>query len=100
MPAFAISAERGLVLESRDPAPSPGAGCNAQAPLRFHPLRPVIADERYMELREEIRWFTNQLGDARNIDVLLKRFSSGGKGGAGDRLRERLRAEREMPMIR
>jgi inorganic triphosphatase YgiF len=86
----------GLVLESRDP----GALHQARVAMRrlrsaFTLFRPVIADERHEELREEVRWFTNQLGDARNIDVLLKRFSSGGKGGAGDRLRERLRAERE-----
>jgi inorganic triphosphatase YgiF len=42
----------------------------------FTLFRPVIADERFQELREEVRWFTDQLGDARNLDVLLKRFGS------------------------
>lgn len=30
-------------------------------------------DERYLALREELRWFTNQLGDARNLGVYLQR---------------------------
>lgn len=45
----------------------------------FSLFRPVIADARYEVLREEVSWFTSQLGDARNIDVMLKRFPKGEK---------------------
>lgn len=36
-------------------------------------FRTAIADEEFMRLRDELRWFTNKLGDARNLDVLLQR---------------------------
>lgn len=40
----------------------------------FTLFKPVIgSDDRYLALREELRWFTNQLGDARNLDVYLQR---------------------------
>lgn len=59
-------------------------------------FRPVIADEQFGELREEVRWFTNQLGDARNLDVLLKRVPAGRHAEAADReLRRLLEAARE-----
>jgi inorganic triphosphatase YgiF len=85
-----------LVVEKRDAAALHQARV-AMRRLRsaFTLFRPVIADERYWVLREEVRWFTDQLGDARNIDVLLKRFSGGSKDAARDLLRERLEAERE-----
>ncbi len=61
----------------------------------FTLFRPVIADARYEGLREEIRWFTDQLGDARNLDVLLKRFTPNPrKDPAGDALVARLKSER------
>jgi CHAD domain-containing protein len=53
----------------------------------------VIVDARYLELREEIRWFTDQLGEARNIDVLIARYEKvRGKGSKA--LRNRLKAAR------
>ena len=62
----------------------------------FAVFKPVIVDPQHDELREEVRWFANQLGDARNLDVLLHRFGSeAGKDPAGGALRKRLRAERE-----
>lgn len=40
----------------------------------FALFKPVIAkDDAYPALRAELRWFTAQLGDARNLDVYLKR---------------------------
>ena len=57
-------------------------------------FRTAIADERYKELREELRWFTGQLGDARNLDVLEERFADS-RGKTGKALRARLRHERQ-----
>ena len=34
-------------------------------------FRPAVGDGEYDRLREELRWFTAQLGDARNLDVYL-----------------------------
>lgn len=34
-------------------------------------FRPVLADPDFPRLRSELRWFTDQLGDARNLDVIL-----------------------------
>lgn len=39
----------------------------------FSLFKPVAADEEYELLRQELRWFTNLLGDARNLDVYLAR---------------------------
>ncbi|MDQ3471761.1 MAG: CHAD domain-containing protein [Pseudomonadota bacterium] len=39
----------------------------------FSLFKPVAADEEYEALRQELRWFTNLLGDARNLDVYLQR---------------------------
>jgi inorganic triphosphatase YgiF len=85
-----------LVMEKQDPSALHQTRV-AMRRLRsaFILFRPVIADEEYERLREEIRWFTNQLGDARNSDVLLKRFSGDKKNEAAEMLRERLQAERE-----
>lgn len=78
-----------LVLADRDPL------ALHQARVAMRRLRaglslfgPAIRDARFAELREDIRWFTGSLGDARNLDVFLKRH--------GDQLqpRERRRVER------
>jgi CHAD domain-containing protein len=62
----------------------------------FTLFRPVIADDEYPDLRERVRWFTDQLGDARNLDVLLKRFKSGAADDPdGEALVQRLLQERE-----
>ncbi|HYW15009.1 MAG TPA: CHAD domain-containing protein [Allosphingosinicella sp.] len=34
-------------------------------------FRPVLVDSDLPRLRSELRWFTSQLGDARNLDVML-----------------------------
>jgi inorganic triphosphatase YgiF len=39
-------------------------------------FRPAIGDEAFPALREELRWFTAQLGDARNLDVFLGKAES------------------------
>jgi triphosphatase len=39
----------------------------------FALFRPAIEDVQYQHLRHELRWFTAQLGDARNLDVYLER---------------------------
>src|SRR5688572_27892296 len=36
-------------------------------------FRPAVFDADFPGLREELRWFTGQLGHARNLDVLLLR---------------------------
>ena len=36
-------------------------------------FRPAVEDVEYQHLRHELRWFTAQLGDARNLDVYLER---------------------------
>jgi inorganic triphosphatase YgiF len=37
----------------------------------FSLFKPVVTDEAYETLRQELRWFTNLLGEARNLDVYL-----------------------------
>ena len=39
----------------------------------FTLFKPAIEDVEYQYLREELRWFTGQLGEARNLDVFLER---------------------------
>ncbi len=34
-------------------------------------FKPVLADADFPRLRSELRWFTDQLGEARNLDVIL-----------------------------
>lgn len=87
-----------IVEQSADPAALHQARV-AMRRLRsaFSLFRPMIADDAFAPLREEVRWFTDQLGDARNLDVLLKRI--GGKAKAVD-LREALTAEREAAYAR
>jgi inorganic triphosphatase YgiF len=84
-----------LVVTAQDP----GALHQARVAMRrlrsaFTLFRPVISDDAYPQLREEVRWFTSQLGDARNLDVLIKRFGRE-TGEEADRIRERLGSERE-----
>lgn len=63
-----------LVVGKRDPA------ALHQARVAMRRLRaglslfgPAIRDGGFPRLREEIRWLTGSLGDARNLDVFLKR---------------------------
>ncbi|HEY0446864.1 MAG TPA: CHAD domain-containing protein [Allosphingosinicella sp.] len=85
-----------LVAARQDPAALHQARV-AMRRLRsgFTLFRPVIADAEYERLREEVRWFTDQLGDARNLDVLLKRLPARAKRGSpGAALRQRLEGAR------
>ena len=67
----------------------------------FSLFKPAVADPRHEELREDVRWLANQLGEARNLDVLLNRFGSeADKDPAGRALRKRLRAERKVAYAR
>jgi inorganic triphosphatase YgiF len=86
-----------IVVKTLDPAALHQARV-AMRRLRsaFTFFRPAIADAEFMTLREEVRWFTNQLGDARNLDVLLKRLPGGKNADEGDaELRRTLEAARE-----
>jgi triphosphatase len=86
-----------IVVASRDPSALHQSRV-AMRRLRsaFTLFRPVLLDGRFQSLREEVRWFTNQLGDARNLDVLLKRVPGGKHADAGDlELKRTLAAARE-----
>ena len=38
----------------------------------FSLFKPALSDPQFEALRQELRWFTGQLGEARNLDVLLQ----------------------------
>jgi triphosphatase len=38
-------------------------------------FKPMLADDDFERIRDELRWITSALGDARNIDVLIDRIS-------------------------
>ena len=62
-----------LVIRSSDA----GALHQARVAMRrlrsaFALFRPAIEDLEFQHLRHELRWFTSQLGDARNLDVYLE----------------------------
>jgi CHAD domain-containing protein len=62
----------------------------------FTLFRPIVGDQEFLTLREEVRWFTNQLGDARNLDVILKRIPSAKDANSSQaELRRTLEAARE-----
>jgi triphosphatase len=68
-----------LIAAVRDPAALHQARV-AMRRLRsaFSLFAPIIRDdEGFRPLREELRWFTGQLGEARNLDVFLKRLDAG-----------------------
>jgi inorganic triphosphatase YgiF len=86
-----------LVAVRRDPSALHQARV-AMRRLRsaFSLFRPIVAgDATFAILREEVRWLTDQLGDARNLDVLLKRV-----GRRSKPLRAVLEAERERAYAR
>lgn len=39
----------------------------------FYLFKSTIADQDFLRLRAELRWFTSELGEARNLDVYLER---------------------------
>jgi inorganic triphosphatase YgiF len=51
-------------------------------------FKPVLSDTEFPRLREELRWFTNRLGDARNLDVYLD-------DGANEKDRAEIEAKRD-----
>ena len=53
-------------------------------------FKPAIEDVEFEHLRQELRWFTGELGDARNIDVYLERELADEE--RSDLMRERERA--------
>lgn len=57
-------------------------------------FRLVLADSEFARLRSELRWFTDQLGDARNLDVIL---ATGPQDGVqpDPALRRQLRRQRK-----
>ena len=85
-----------LLLERRDPLALHQARV-AMRRLRsaFTLFRPAIADDEDEQLREELRWFTSQLGDARNLDVLMKRLSNAPGNKSGKSLGTKLEAARQ-----
>lgn len=52
-------------------------------------FRPALADPQFDNIRHELRWFTGQLGGARNLDVFLQ------QRGLPLTLRKSIKAERE-----
>jgi inorganic triphosphatase YgiF len=79
-----------LVIAER----SPEALHQARVALRrlraaFSLFRSALNDPGSMRLRDELRWFTRQLGDARNLDVFLQRDIE-------EADRQRLQHEREL----
>ena len=55
----------------------------------FTLFKSAIADVEYQYLRHELRWFTGQLGDARNFDVYLERDLSDSERSTVTAQRER-----------
>lgn len=51
-------------------------------------FRPAITDNEFPKIREELRWFTTQLGDARNLDVYLERELPPGERNQVEQRRE------------
>ena len=62
-------------------------------------FRPVLADADFPRLRSELRWFTDQLGDARNLDVILAAKPREGIQ-ADPALRRQLRRQRKDAYVR
>jgi triphosphatase len=93
-----------IVLRRRDPAALHQvrvAMRRLRAALSI--FRPALEDSHFDGLRDELRWFTGQLGDARNLDVYLeqKRLSAGVRKALGkerrlayDRVIEALQSKR------
>src|SRR5262249_41621301 len=82
-----------LLTAARDPeALHPSRVAMRRLRSAFNLFRAVVADTRYEALREELRWFTGELGDARNLDVMLKRIPA---EEADDALASALRDLRE-----
>ena len=79
-----------LVVHRRDPAALHQVRV-AMRRLRtaFSLFKPALADPQFEALRQELGWFTGQLGEARNLDVLLR------QRGLPRPLRKLLRKERE-----
>ncbi|HEU0133561.1 MAG TPA: CYTH and CHAD domain-containing protein, partial [Allosphingosinicella sp.] len=55
-------------------------------------FKPVLGDPEYGRLRAELRWFTAQLGEARDLDVLLASRPPGGEEADPEERRKLRRA--------
>jgi CHAD domain-containing protein len=51
-------------------------------------FRTAVADSKFLFLRDELKWFTSKLGDARNLDVFLQREHSESEQRRLERQRE------------
>ena len=80
-----------IVLKKRDPEALHQVRV-AMRRLRaaFSVLRPAIRDRQFVHLRDELRWFTCQLGGARDLDVYLERK------GFSREVRKALKEERKL----
>lgn len=58
-------------------------------------FRPALIDADFPRLRSELRWFTGQLGDARNLDVILATRPQAGGVQPDAALRRQLRRQRK-----
>lgn len=57
-------------------------------------FRPMVSDAEFSRLRNQLRWFTDKLGEARNLDVLLE--TGPAEGSAPDpAVRKQLRRSRK-----
>jgi inorganic triphosphatase YgiF len=79
-----------LVIDGR----TPEALHQARVAMRrlrsaFTLFRSAILDAEFPHLREELRWFTGELGDARNLDVYLQREDGGDERALLEGRRER-----------
>jgi inorganic triphosphatase YgiF len=55
----------------------------------FTLFRTAIGDDEFAHIRDELRWFTGELGDARNLDVYLQRKCGHKERAALEEKRER-----------
>jgi triphosphatase len=83
-----------LILLERD---DPEALHQARVALRrlrsaLSLFRPTVRGTEYQGLREELRWFAAQFGEARNLDALLARVTEADQGLQDQLLKERGKA--------
>ncbi len=55
----------------------------------------ALKDDQFSRLREEIRWFTGQLGPARNLDVFMRRLPEGAGAPVSQEVHRIVSAARE-----
>lgn len=71
-------------------------------------FRPLVHGKDYEHLKEELRWLASQMGDARNLDVLIERIGDDAalretlaplRDRAYDRVEDALRAQRTRALM-